>query len=85
MDKSLKDRQKFREDFLQLMENHGISSATVQFVADGNGEYDDFVINDRSRRIEELDKLIVAQAASMSCMEQVFRSIASDEKYTSKK
>jgi hypothetical protein len=83
MDKGLKDRQKFREDFLKLMKDHDITSATVQFMLEGDscGEYDDFIINDNESRVDELEALIKTQGYAVSYMGEVLACIKSDNRY----
>jgi hypothetical protein len=73
MDKGLRDRQQFREDFLKLMEKHNISSSTVQFVVDGeHGDYDDFIINEEHTNLKELGMLLGQQSCSLSHSQEVY-------------
>jgi len=75
MDKGLANRQKFREDFLKLMKDHDLTSATVQFIIghDNYGDYDDFIINNNAERVDDLEKLIEVQGASKSHSEDVLK------------
>ena len=76
-DKGLIDRQKFREDILKVMENHGLSSATIQYVVKENRycDYDDFITSDGEQRADELGSLLNAQNFALYHSQEVLEAL----------
>jgi hypothetical protein len=82
MDKGLRDREKFRKDILEVMKNHGLTSATIQYVTAEKKycDYDDFVVSGLEESIDELNRLINAQQFSLYHSEEVLKALEVESK-----